>query len=338
MTQFRNPADAIKYYRKITYYTYYAPLSETIKSRKASLTNFYQTERVRRRYRRRSLLLGLISDFSITDAYLEAPLMIDDIPIGKIGDTVYYAVTYKNNRKSPKGVFITQKIGDVEDTARVEFLGEVSYTRKTPYTLREAPVRLDASAKIYTLAKTYDEISQTFNVGALDDSFKPVSEYPEPNASNAVLDLSYNFEEGNNYLYPPEATGLFDYTSPAISFSNVVSYQGLNYLRPDVTSKVRLSFRLRNRSGSTVKLSSPGTLLTVIYADNAHVSQILTGSTGEVTLKNNAYHDFSDTVNIPYSFYGMLQVCKVFDVYKSNRYYTTIGVVYDFRVGRLLLP
>lgn len=345
MTQLHdNPASSIREIKNINrVISYYPKIKEKLKYNILSAQNF-QTELSRRRKLRRRFLLGLIgltADFGITGSQLTGASKINDLYLAELNKEVSYEVEYQNNKKIPNRALIIQQLNEQSNSVLVLFGRNAKYKYKSLVIIDKAPFTLDCKATIKDprLNKVYDELTETFNFVVLNNNPKPVSEYPVRGATNSVLDIKYNFDDGNTYLYPPEASGMgYGYDNFNKTFDNFLVYNGKHYLRPDKNCNITMKFDLINGNDYTVKAQSAGILLSVIYEDRLHVSQVLSGTSANYDISSNSSQHIEDTVTIPDWAYGMIQLCKVFDIYDRNgNYIYTIGVVLDAFVGRVIM-
>jgi len=260
--------------------------------------------------------------------------------VGKRGDKLTYEVNYKNQLNRPTMAKITQKIGDVQDEVNVLFMPGAPYTRTVQKDLT-SPASLGCSAEVMSelgLFK-YDSLSQTYNVGLFDDSYKPTSEYPVSNVNNAVLDIAYSWRVVNTIYPTPLPSGL-TIDSLSVEYpSGFINYEGKMYKDPAVNNTARIKARIVNNTGSTITVKHWGLPLSVLYDDNMHVSQVnVDVSFATKTISNGSSYSYYLDINLPTWAYGKVAIAHALNIYKDSMYCYGGGPFYCFEVFRLRLP
>jgi hypothetical protein len=268
--------------------------------------------------------------------------------IAKRGDELAFRATYTytgakpeliamelragESRKSRADLFTPMERRTEEVRVSVSRPGNLSCTARSFPRIR-GPVRYAVARR-----RIYNELSQVYPVGLLDDSYKPVSEYPVSGVDNAVLDIPYSWRVENKVYPPPPAEVVFD--NLAVSFqSGFISYEGKYYKDPAANNTVRVSARVTNRSSYTLTARHYGLVVSVLYEDNAHVSQAnVSVSFPDTALSPGASRTYYFDVNLPAWAYGKVAVAHVLSFYKDTTLFWTGGPLYCFEVFRLRLP
>lgn len=264
--------------------------------------------------------------------------------MAKLNEEVVFTVKYKNNLRTPSTAKVVQKVNELSEEVIVLFGAFAEYEKTISYAIDRAPISVVCQGEIVDTVTggVYDEIQETYDLAVLDDNPKPVSEYPLniPDAVNSELDLAYNWEGLKMYDYPPDLpTGITVYGLSHEYRNGWLRYEEVHYKEPDILNTIFLTGSIDNNTGFDLTLNSPGTLVTLLYEDRIHVSQLLLGETlSDVDFADGSTRTISDSLAIPEWAYGYVQLCKVVDLYKAGQYWSTLGIVLDAPMGRVVLP
>jgi len=260
--------------------------------------------------------------------------------VGKRNDTLIFEVNYKNQLARPTAAKIVQKMGDVRSEVHVLFMRHAPYTFKVEKPLTD-PASLTCSAEVIseTGLFRYDSTTQRYDVGLFDDSYKPVSEYPVPEANNVELDIKCDWKVGNSVYPTPLPEGL-TIDSLSVEFLNgFMEYEDKLYKDPAVNNTVRIRARIVNKTGRTIKVEHWGLPLTAVYEDDLHVSQVdVAVNFPRRTIYNGASYSYYLDVNLPDWCYGKVAVAHAMNIYKNGLYCYGGGPLFCFEVFRLRLP
>jgi hypothetical protein len=268
--------------------------------------------------------------------------------IVKPEDELTFKATYKYTGARPVILRLETRIGTsearevklfapmmkhtAEVKAKVSEPGNISCTAKS-YPRPRGPIRYIIAAQ-----RLCASLSQLYPVGLLDDHYKPVSEYPVGGVDNAVLDIPYSWRVENKVYPSPPAEVVFDNLSVSYQ-SGFVSYEGKYYKDPAVNNTVRVSARVTNRSSYTLTAKHYGLVVSVLYEDNAHVSQAnVSVSFPDTTLSPGASKSYYFDVNLPAWAYGKVAVAHALRFYRDTTLFWTGGPLFCFEVFRLRLP
>lgn len=278
---------------------------------------------------------------AITDsAFSGYKITLKGAYIGKYGDELSYKVGYESQFVRPTMAKMVQSIGDVEETTHVLFMPQASFDK----TVKKSITRPEALTCVASVTSEkgffkYDALSEQFNVGVLDDRFKPATEYPVPGADNAILDLSYSWRVENKIYPQPLPSGLSFYSLVTDPFQGFFSYGGKYYAEPAVDKLVNVRSVIRNRTGSTLRVEQWGLLLSVLYDDNRRVSQVnIDIGFPTVNIGNGRDWVMSPSFPLPNWCYGKIAVAHAMNFYKDGMFIYGGGPLWQFEVFRLLLP
>lgn len=260
--------------------------------------------------------------------------------IVKAGDTLTYEVNYKSQLARPTMAKIVQRMGDVEATAQVFFLGGAPFTFRVQRSITD-PAYLECTAQVTSELGffRYDSVSQKYPVGLFDDRYKPIVEYPVSGASNTELDIAYSWRVQNTIYPTPLPSGLTIDNLSIEKLGGFLTYGGKDYKDPAVNNRVRIKARIVNNTGATIKLTHWGLPVSVLYEDNKHVSQAdVSVSFPEKTLANGESYSYYLDLNLPAFAYGRVAIAHAINFYKNGMYVYGGGPFYCFEVFRLRLP
>jgi hypothetical protein len=268
--------------------------------------------------------------------------------VAKRGDELAFRATYTYTGAKPELITMELRAGESRKSRADLFTPMERRTEEVRVPVSE-PGNLSCRARSfprirgpirYALARRriYNELSQVYPVGLLDDRYKPVSEYPVSGADNAVLDVPYSWRVENTVYPSPPAEVVFD--NLAVSFqSGFVSHEGKYYKDPSVNNTVRVTARVMNRSSYTLTARHYGLAVLVLYEDNRHVSQVnVSVSFPDTTLSPGASRSYYFDVNLPTWAYGKVAVAHALRFYRGDTLFWTGGPLYCFEVFRLRLP
>lgn len=315
------------------------------------------TEAVRNRQRANTLILNRIfflrsqkphKVVSITQSRLEGyRTVIRNAYIIKSGDELRFRCRYTYSGMAPDIVVVQQSIDGEAKTLNVLFTGKGSYYDLDVTTKVSGPKNV--VCKAYTKPKVsvpiqkmrkYNELTQTYPVGLFDERPKPVSEYPVSDASNAVLDLPYSWSVGNSVYPEPVLPGL-SFTDMSVGYSGFLRYEDKYYKDPTRNNSVVIAYRIVNDTAYDLSVSHYGLLLSVLYEDNRHVSQVNIGvDFPSFTLNKGQYKDCSISVNLPSWAYGRVAMAHALNFYdrETGMLKYVGGPFYRFEIFRLRLP
>ena len=260
--------------------------------------------------------------------------------IAKPNDTLVFEVNYKNQLMRPNMAKIVQKIGDVEFTAQVLFMGGAPFTFQTSKQIT-SPATLECSAQVTSELGIfrYDSVSQRYSIGLFDDRYKPVAEYPVSGVSNAVLDIAYSWKVQNTIYPTPLPSGLTIDSLSIERVSGFITYEEKAYKDPAVNNTIRIKARIVNNTGATLTIRHWGLPLSVLYEDNRHVSQInVDVSFPTRTIAHGTSYTYSLDINLPIWTYGKIAIAHAVDFYKNGMYIYGGGPFYCLEAFRLRLP
>jgi len=260
--------------------------------------------------------------------------------VSKYDDELTYKARYKNQRAIPLMGKITQRMGETEHITHVLFMPLAPYEAEMKHRLVE-PKSLRCSAEVTAEVGIikYDSVSETFNVGVFDDRYKSAGEYPVSGVDNAVLDIAYDFKVAN-LVYPlPLPSGL-SFEAMSVSYrSGFLVFEGKQYTDPAVNNAIRVAATIRNNTGATIRVEHWGFPLSVLYADNRHVSQIdVSVSFPARDISNGATYSYYLDFNLPAFAYGRIAAAHALKFYQDAMIRYIGGPLWQFETGRLLLP
>lgn len=260
--------------------------------------------------------------------------------IAKSGDEVSYTGLYKNLRASPITGRITQAMNTKKDEVVVLFMPSAPFKFESKYVVTD-PGSLRCSSEVLAAAGIfrYDRISEAFNIGVLDDRYKPVSEYPVSGADDVVLDIAYDWSV-ENLVYPlPLPSGLKFKNMSASFQSGFYPYEGKNYKDHATNNIIRAKATIKNNTGATIRVTHWGAPLSVLYEDLRHVSQIdVNVSFPSRNISNGGTYSYYIDINLPRWCYGRVALAHALNVYKGGMYIYGGGPLWQFEVFRLRLP
>ncbi len=259
--------------------------------------------------------------------------------VSKYGDELTYKVRYKNQRSVPLTGKITQSMNEARHDISVLFMPLAPYEAEVRHGL-VAPKSLGCSAEVTAAAGLirYDSVSETFPVGVFDDRYKPAAEYPVSGASNAILDIAYDFKVAN-LVYPlPLPSGL-SFEAMSVSYSGFLLYEGKQYKDPAVNNAIRVAATIRNNTGATIRVEHWGFPLSVLFEDNRRVSQIdVSVSFPARDILNGATYSYTLDFNLPAWTFGRIAAAHALKIYKAGLPIYYGGSLWQFEAFRLLLP
>lgn len=260
--------------------------------------------------------------------------------ITKFGDELGYRVHYKNLMATPVVGRVTQRMGEREDSITVLFAPYAPWSYELRHAISE-PQHLECSSEVLAAAGAfrYDHVTEMYTVGMLDDRYKPVGEYPVARADNAVLDIAYDWMVRNTAYPTPLPSGLsFDSMSVSM-ISGFYPYGGKYYKDPAVENRVRVSARIVNRVGEAIRAVHWGAPLSVMFADDRHVSQINADvSFPTRDIPSGGTHSYSIDLNLPGWCYGKVALAHAMNFYRHGLYFYGGGPFLRFEVFRFRLP
>jgi hypothetical protein len=286
--------------------------------------------------------LSRIKPVSVVDVKLEGYRLYEkNAYIVMFGDSLTFNAVFRNNLPRPILSEVSVSIDDVSNVVVVLFMRNATYSVSVSKPIYE-PTNIKCVAKSRPPARGiryYDQVTQIYPVGVLDDRYKPLTEFPTPNVSNVELDIAYGWEVKNT-IYPlPLPEGLtFDNLSVEF-ISGFISYEGKLYKDPTTNNIVRIRARIVNNTGGTITVKHWGLPISVLYEDNRHVSQAdIDISFPTLTIANGTSREYTLDISLPTWAYGKVAIAHALNIYKDGMYIYGGGPFYCFEVFRLRLP
>jgi len=233
---------------------------------------------------------------------------------------------------------VYQQIGNVKNKVLLLFGANATYKLEQKYKF-EKPEKLPLVADIRRRRWVSDaHFEKVLTMGLADDRPRPVNTYPEQRASNEVLDLSPNWTEGADIYPKPVAEGIMITPKPPELVSGVFKWD-IYYRVPLEPSRVRLSYTVTNNTDRTLTIEEWSGMVSILYEDQRHMSfAYLKGGYSPRTLGVKQSTTYTFEVPLPEWVYGYVTVTHACKYYKDGMFAYGGGPIWNFRLGRVILP
>jgi len=248
-----------------------------------------------------------------------------------------YRVEYQNTGRTTKAT-VYQQIGNVRNKVTLLFGANATYKFEQKYKF-EKPEKLPLVADIrHRKWRTEAHFEKVITMGLADDRPRPVNTYPEPSASNEVLDLSPDWTEGADVYPKPVPEGIVISPKPPELVSGVFKWD-IYYRVPLEPARVRLSYTVTNNTDRTLSIEEWNGMVSILYEDQRHMSfAYLKGGYSPRTLGIGQSTTYTFEVPLPEWVYGYVTVTHACKYYKDGMFAYGGGSIWNFRLGRVILP
>jgi len=259
-----------------------------------------------------------------------------DVYISKPTELMYH-VEYYNAGRSVRAL-VYQQIGEMKNKVIVLFGKNAIYRFDQKYKF-EKPEKLQLVADIRHRRWISDaHFEQVLTMGLADDRPRPVDTYPEPKASNEVLDLKPQWKEGAD-LYPkPVPEGVSISPKPITYVSGIFKWD-TNYRVPIEPAKIRLSYTVTNNTDRRLTIEEWSAMVAILYEDQLHMSYATTKAGYEPrNLDVGQSTTYTFDIPLPEWIYGYVTVTHACRYYKDGMFVYGGGAIWNFKLGRVILP
>jgi len=290
---------------------------------RTKLPIFYKTKEGETLKITKALLMGNIAQFK-------------GVYISKPTELTFHA-EYQNLGRTTKAT-VYQQIGNVRNKVSFLFGANATYKLEQKYKFQK-PEKLPLVADIRRRRWVSDaHFEKMLTMGLADDRPRSADTYPEPNASNEILDLRTDWTEGAD-LYPkPVAEGIVISPRPPELVSGVFKWD-IYYRVPLESAKVRLSYTVTNNTDRKLTIEEWSSMVSILYEDLQHMSfAYLKGGYSPKTLGIGQSTTYTFEVPLPEWVYGYVTVTHACKYYKNGMFAYGGGPIWNFRLGRVVLP
>ena len=259
-----------------------------------------------------------------------------NVYVSKPTELTYHVEYYNAGRRIRALVY--QQIGEMKSKVIVLFGKNATYRLDQKYKL-EKPEKLQLVADIRHRRWTSDShFEQVLTMGLADDRPRSVDTYPEPNAENEVLDIKPQWKEGTD-LYPkPVANGITIKPKPVEFVSGLFKWD-INYRVPIESAKVRLSYTVTNNTDKSLTIKEWSAMIAILYEDQLHMSYATTkAGYSPRTLQKGQSTTYIFDVPLPEWVYGYVTITHAQKFYKDDMFVYSGGPIWNFKLGRVMLP
>jgi len=259
-----------------------------------------------------------------------------NIHIAKPAELIYKVEYYNSGRRVKASVY--QQIGNVKNKVLVLFGKNATYALEQRYKL-DKPQKLPLVADIRHRRWVSDShFEQVVTIGLADDRPRPINTYPEQRASNEILDIRPDWKEGADIYPKPIPEGVVISPKQFEPVSGLFKWD-IYYRVPLETTRVRFSYTVINNTDRTLTIEDWNCMVSILYEDRQHMSYAY-ARTGyaprTLGIRQNTTYTFE--IPLPEWVYGYVSVTHTCKYYKDGMFVYAGGPIWNFRLGRVMLP
>jgi len=291
---------------------------------KSPLYTFFRTKQGTQLQIKRAQLIGNITKYK--EVYVAKPTNLT------------FRVEYYNTGRVRR-TFVYQQIGDMKNKVILLFGKGATYRLDQKYKF-EKPEKLPLIADIRHRRWFSDaHFEKVLTMGLADDRPRSVNTYPEPNAENDVLDIKPKWEEGA-YVYPqPPEDFDIEIKPKGVQFISGLFKWDIAYRVPIESATVRCSYTVKNNSDQKIRIEEWNLMVEILYDDMRHVSYGVTkAGYGPRTIAPGQSTTYEFDASLPEWVYGYVTITHAMRFYRDGMFMYGGGPVWNFRLGRVVLP
>jgi len=249
-----------------------------------------------------------------------------------------FRVEYYNAGRTVRAL-VYQQIGESKVRQIVIFGSGATYRLDVKHKF-DKPEKMPLVADIRRRRWRSDaHFEQVFTIGLADDRPRSVNTYPEPNAENEILDIKPKWEEGA-YVYPqPPKDFDIEIKPRVVQFISGLFKWDIAYRVPIEPAKVRCSYTVKNNSDRKVRIEEWSLMVEILYDDMRHVSYGVTkAGYGPRTIAPGGSTTYEFDASLPEWVYGYVTITHAMRFYKDEMFVYGGGPIWNFKLGRVILP